>query len=205
MFHRLAAFALVAATLVFAGSAGAATISPVGTTNVRVVAPLAALGLGASPTGSATVDLTGVKPLFLFPITGGTIDSSGNAVIQHSGSGVKLFALADTTIFATVSDFVIDTLAGTVSGVVNGAGPTTILFNFGGTKPDGIILNISSGLAGALTSVFGAPDLTGARFGFANTDPVAAPVPLPAGGLLLLTGIGLVALGARRRRQPLPV
>jgi hypothetical protein len=204
MFHRIAALALAAAALVFAGSAGAATISPVGTTNVRVVAPLAALGLGASPTGSATVDLSGLKPLFLFPITGGMIDASGNAVIQHAGSGVTLFSLDDSTVFATVGDFVIDTLAGTVSGVVNGSGPTTVLFNFGATKADGILLNISSGLAGALTSVFGAPDLTGAAFGFGITDPVAAPVPLPAGGLLLLAALGLVALGAGRRRQPLP-
>jgi hypothetical protein len=198
MFRRLFAAAFAAA--VFAASvAFGATISPIGTTNVRVVAPLAALGLGAAPTGTATVDLTGVKPLFLFPITGGTIDASGNAVIQHNGSGLTLFSLDDASLAATVSDFIIDTLAGTVSGIVNGSGPTTVLFNFGGIRPDGIILNVSSGLAGALTSVFGVSDLTGARFGFGNTDPVAAPVPLPASALLLISAVGLAGWAARRR------
>jgi hypothetical protein len=64
----------------------------------------------------------------------------------------------------------------------------------------GIELNISADLAGALTAVFGAPNLTGVQFGLANTAPSA--VPLPASALLLLAGLG--ALGAARSRRKVP-
>jgi hypothetical protein len=182
-------------------AAQAATILPKNDTTVLVTAPLSLLGLGGAPTGTAGVSLSDGKPLFAFGITGGTIDAAGNALIEHDGSGVQLFALADTSVSATVGTFLIDTLGGTVSGIVNGSGPSTVLFTFGEITKRGISLNISSALAGALTSVFGAPDLTGARFGFANTAPEVAPVPV-AGALPLLAG-GLALLGAvglRRRR-----
>jgi hypothetical protein len=180
-------------------AAQAATILPKNDTTVLVTAPLAALGLGGAPTGTANVTLNpDNKPIFAFDITGGSIDKAGNALIRHDGSGVQLFALADTSISATVGNFLIDTLAGTVSGIVNGTGASTVLFNFGEVTKRGISLNISSGLAGALTAVFGAPDLTGVRFGFANTAPETAAVPVPAPFALLLGAI--VGLAAIRRR-----
>ena len=64
------------------------------------------------------------------------------------------------------------------------------------------MLEISSDLAAALTGVFGAPDLTGARFGYANTDPQIgpAPIPLPATLPLLAAGLLVAGLAARRRK-----
>ena len=197
-----AAAAILASAGFFAATAQAATILPIGETTVSVVAPLSTLGLGAAPTGTATLDTSGARPLFAFDITGGTVDTSGNALIEHEGSGVQLFALADTTIFAEVGDFLIDTFAGTVSGTVNGAGAGTVLFNFGESTRFGIVLEISSDLAAALAGVFGAPDLTGARFGYANTDPQIgpAPIPLPATLPLLAAGLLVAGLAARRRK-----
>lgn len=198
------ALVLALAAGLFAAAAQAATILPKNDTTVLVTARLAALGLGGAPTGTAGVSLDpDGRPLFAFGITGGTIDKAGNALIEHTGSGVQLFALAAPATSATVGNFLIDTLAGTVSGIVNGAGPSTVLFNFGETTRRGISLNISSGLAGALTAVFGAPDLTGARFGFANTAPETAAVPVPAPFALLLGAVvGLAAI--RRRRSAVP-
>jgi hypothetical protein len=70
-------------------------------------------------------------------------------------------------------------------------------FTFGTPGTGGIPLLISSDLAIALTSIFGAGDLTGAEFGLANTSPT--PVPLPAGLPLLLAGLGGLAVLRRKR------
>ncbi len=197
---RMMALSVVAA-VGLAGSAIAATILPQGQTTVLVTAPLKALGLGGAATGTGGVTLSDGFPLFSFNITGGTVDAAGNALIQHVGSGVQLFALADQTIAATVGNFLIDTKAKTVSGVVNGGSASAILFTFGEVTKRGISLNISTALAGALTAVFGAPDLTGVRFGFANTAPQVAPVPVAGALPLMAGGLGMLgALGLRRRR-----
>jgi hypothetical protein len=191
---------VVAALGLGAPAALAATIAPTGETTVLVTAPIGSLGLGANPTGTASVSDAGGQPLFAFDITGGTIDGAGNALIEHDGSGVELFALAQPGISARVANFLIDTAAGTVSGNVNGGAGATVLFTFGNVTAGGIELNISADLAGALTAVFGAPNLTGVQFGLANTAPSA--VPLPASALLLLAGLG--ALGAARSRRKVP-
>jgi hypothetical protein len=201
MKSSLAAIILALVAGLVGAASHAATILPTENTTVLVTAPLAALGLGGAPTGSATVTTTGDFPLFSFGITGGSVDKSGNALIEHDGSGVKLFALANPSVSASVGNFLVNTLAGTVSGIVNGAGPSVVLFNFSEVTPKGIALNISSTLAGALKGVFGAPDLTGARFGFANTAPQVAPVPIPAPFALLLGAVGGLAV-IRRARTP---
>ena len=169
-------------------------IAPVGVTTVEVTANLGSLGLGGAPVGSATAD----GAVFSFPITGGSIDSgSGDALIEHDGSGVKLFALADASINVSVGNFLIDTMMQTVSGDVFGGSSGVTFFNFGTPGASGIPLLISSDLASALTSIFGAPDLTGAEFGLANTNPTV--VPLPAGLPLLLAALG--GLAALRRTE----
>jgi hypothetical protein len=202
MKRRLQQLAVVLAMVVTGAAAQAATILPKNQTTVLVTAPIGALGLGGVPTGTAGVSIDGDGfPLFAFNITGGTIDANGNALIEHDGSGVRLFALANPTISATVGNFLVDTLGGTISGIVNGTGPQTVLFTFDEVTPRGIAIDISSALAGALTAVFGAPDLTGVRFGFANTAPEPAPVPLPAGAPLILAALAALGLVARRRRQ----
>ena len=94
----------------------------------------------------------------------------------------------------------IDTAVATVFGNVNGGSDFAPLFQFGTVDAAGIELEFTSTLAGALSLVFGAPDLTGATFGIANTSPQVAPVPLPAAVWLLLAGVGgLVALRGRGR------
>lgn len=180
-------------------SAGAATVGIVGgQTDVTVTADLAALGLSGAPAGTASVAVVGGLTVFSFPITGGAAFMDGNALVEHDGSGVTLSA---GSVAVTISNFLIDTAAMIVSGDIFG-GPTDVtFFDFGAeTALSGVELEISSDLAGALTASFGAPDLTGATFGYAVPSPVTgvAPVPLPAGlPLLAAAMLGLVAL--RRR------
>jgi hypothetical protein len=134
--------------------------------------------------------------VFSFPITGGSI-TDGNALIEHEGSGVSLFAIADPTVEVSVGNFLIDTMMGTVSGDVFGLATGVTFFTFGTPGAGGIPLLISSDLAGALASIFSAPDLTGAEFGLASTMPT--PVPLPAGLPLLLAALGGFAVMRRKR------
>lgn len=192
-----AALAAAAALAFAASSAQAASLPIIGNfTEVEVTADLAGLGLTAAAFGSATAS----GAVFTFPVTGGVVDSiSGDALVEHDGSGVALTAGAFS---AFVGNFLIDTGAATVFGdgaVLGGAGFTSApLFTFGtGEALPGVELLISPALAGALSAVFGAPDLTGATFGYARPD--LAVVPVPAAGLLLLSALG--ALGALRRRQ----
>jgi hypothetical protein len=181
-----------------AAPAEAATLPLVGNqTEVEVTAPLAALGLGGAPFGTATVDVSGANPIFTFPVTGGTLDTaSGDARVEHQGSGVTLSALADPTVSATVGNFFIDTIALQVSGDVLGGASGVPFFDLGAATTSGVELFITAELAGALTGVFGADNLTGAQFGFARPD--LAPIPLPAGVWLMIAG--LAAFGAVRAR-----
>ncbi len=178
--------------------AEAATLPLVGNqTEVEVTAPLGALGLGGAPFGTATVDVSGMNPVFTFPVTGGSLNTAtGAALVEHQGSGVTLSALADPAVSTTVGNFFIDTIAGRVSGDVIGGASGVPFFNLGAATPSGVELFITTELAGALTGVFGAPDLTGAQFGLARPD--LAPIPLPAGVWLMLAG--LAAFGAVRAR-----
>ncbi len=137
-------------------------------------------------------------PTVVFPVTGGEA-GAGGAVIEHEGSGVSLTAGAAT---ASVGNFVVDTGAAEVRGDLLGVttGSPLAFFNFGsGTVLPGVELTISSTLAGALSEVFGAPDLTDATFGYAVPSPQVAPVPLPAGALLLIGGLGMFGLVRRKR------
>lgn len=186
----------------------AATVGIAGVeTKVTVTAPLGALGLSGAPFGSATADVSGPDPVFTFPITGGSLDTTaGTALIQHQGSGVTLSALSDPGTSATVGNFLIDTGAGTVSGGIIDAGTgsevasgVTFFDIVAGNDPRGVQINISSALADALTDTFGAGDLTGATFGFAAPD--VKPVPLPPAALLLLGGLGVMGATKLRKRK----
>jgi hypothetical protein len=184
--------------LMAAAPANAASLPIIGVkTEVEVTAPLGALGLTPTPFGSATA----VGAIFTFPVTGGSVDSlSGNALIEHAGSGVALTAGSQS---AFVGNFLIDTAAGLVfaDGAALGA-PGFLnapIFSLGtGTELPGVELIITSTLAGVLSAVFGAPDLTGATFGYARPD--VSVVPVPAAGLLLLSAIGGLGMTRLRRR-----
>jgi hypothetical protein len=199
-----AAFGLGAAIIPPAGPAEAATLRIVGnTTEIEVTADLAGLGLTPSVFGSATAGTSAGGNLLLgFPITGGTLETdTGNALIEHEGSGASL---TDGTTTVNAGNFLINT-APTVATVfgdvdVDGSlvGSDLPLFTLGaGNALPGVQLLISPTLAGALTGVFGAPDLTNAEFGYARPD--VAAVPLPAGAWLVLTALGALGLARARR------
>ena len=172
-----------------------------GTTSVTLTAAptLSGLGLSAGPTGSASVTVDGSGfPTFGFPITGGTIDDgTGAAVLFHGGSGI-LFSGGTSTL--EIGNFVIDTNAALVSGnaTANGSALGAVpLFSIGA----GTSLLLTSEAAGAFTTVFGAPDLTGTNVGFAT---VAAAVPEPGTWLMMILGFGAIGYALRRRNSNQP-
>ncbi len=186
-----------AVSLVATVTSHAATLGIIGgETKISVTADLAGLGLTPSLTGTATTD----GDALVFGITGGSVDTAtDDALIEHDGSGVDLSGAGMT---ANISDFLIDTAAGTVSGSLNNVMSNVVFFTLGTSGPDGVQLLISNQLAIALTSVFMAPDLTGEEFGFAVPAAITediSVVPLPA-GLPLLAG-GVLLLGAVRLRK----
>jgi len=193
------ASALFAATTLSTGAAHAVAVTG-GTTAVTVTADLAGLKLTPGLEGTATAEVNDGLLTVFFPITGGSTGPAGNASIEHDGSGVSLTAEDGTT--ASVGNFVIKTSASTVFGDLFGVttGSPLPFFTFGeDTELDGTELEFSSTLAGALTDVFGAPNLTGETFGYAVVSPTLAPVPLPAGALLLIGGLGMLGMVRRRR------
>jgi PEP-CTERM motif len=66
----------------------------------------------------------------------------------------------------------------------------------------GLTLNLTSTAAGAFTTVFGAPNLTGAVIGTATTNPIVqnvAAVPEPGVWIMMIAGFLIVGLTLRRR------
>ncbi len=180
-----------------------------GETRVSVTADLEGLGLTPGLLGTASiVDTDGL--VISFPITGGELDADLAGTIEHEGSGVSLTA---GDVVLNLQNFVIDTTASSIFGDVSFADTSLMdvsLFTFDLSAledddsisdlddPD-IELFISAAAAGVLTELFGAPDLTGATFGFAATAPDLA-VDVPAPGALGLLGLGVLAIGFARRR-----
>ena len=175
-----------------------------GETFVEITAPLGDLGLAAAPFGGASAD----GATFILPITGGQTSMDG-LVVEHEGSGITLSALADPSTAVTAGNFVIDLTIDTpeegLLGDVIGGAEGLSLFEFGDGNEPGLPLLVGETLAGALTDVLGAPDLTGAEFGLASSAPMfedagaPAPIPVPAGLPLLAAGLVGLGLVARRR------
>jgi hypothetical protein len=61
-------------------------------------------------------------------------------------------------------------------------------------------LKLTATAAGALTSVLGVPNLTGALIATAGTAPITAAIPEPSTYALMLGGLGLAGWVARRRK-----
>jgi len=177
--------AFLVVLLACAASAHAETIYG-GTTTVALdsatVGALVGLGFSIAPVAPATVNgLTAV-----FPITGGDTTTD----ITHSGG----LAFTDAGITTDISDFTINLSTDTITGNVNSAtGSTTTFFDIGA----GDVLTLDPTLAGALSSIYGIPNLTGATIGTATIDAVTTPEPAS----LALAGLGMLAAGYLARRR----
>ena len=198
MLSRLATSAALAAAIVLAPlTAAAARLDPLSVgPNPGVVADFA--GIVATPL-PAPPGIPGIAPLVTFfdPVSGttGTItDPLGTPLIDLAlldGAGVFLGgfegSLLDTGEDAGIVDalFAISNPAGIFVGrdrvLLSGSGPFAVI-------------------GAALTNIFGppVPGIFTLQITLDTTPPPVAPIPLPAGGVLLLAGA--LSLGVLRRR-----
>ena len=198
--------AAMALTVVLATATGSAQAIPVigGITTVTLVsAPtLTGAGVTVSTLGTATASAVGDFPVVKFPITGGDLSASFAGTIAHNGSGLKL-----TTATGTISltNFLIDTVSLTLSGAV-AFGTTTLsnvpLFSLSANSNTAspFDLKLSATAAGALSTVLGVPNLSGALIATAATAPITAAIPEPSTYALMLGGLGVAGWVARRRK-----
>jgi PEP-CTERM motif len=191
------------APLLLTAPAQAATIIGGATSVTLTAAPtLTGLGLAFAPFGTASaVTGAGGIPTVTFLVTGGTVnDATGKAMIMHNGSGLRFTAAGKVL---TIGDFLINTTTNVLTGTVVAAGGSPLtnvpLFNIG----NGLSLSLTSQAAGAFTTVFGAPNLTGAAIGTASTSFVTAAtaVPEPASWGMMLLGFGIVGTAIRTRNR----
>ncbi len=207
----VATCAIAVLGLLGAPAAKAATLQIVGGETTITVTNLYGLTPVPLPFLGGSFDTSGPNPTVTYQITGGSLDTdTGQALIEHRRSGLLLVDdLPRPRAGLLAFNFLIDTAAANVSGGGVGysrasglVGPVrsgVSLFDFGtGTELPGIQLLISERLAGGLTRILGAPDLTGQEIGYATTAPEV--VPLPASALLLLGGLGLFGAAAWRKR-----
>jgi hypothetical protein len=202
-------FSILAAPAAFALAllGGHAQAIPVtgGVTTVNLVsaATLTGAGVTVAPLGTATATAgPGGIPAVRFPITGGDLSASFAGTIAHNGSGLRL---TTTTGTVSLTNFLIDTVSLTLSGAV--AFGTTNLSNVplfalstNGNATSPFDLKLTATAAGALTSVLGVPNLTGALIATAGTAPITAAIPEPSTYALMLGGLGLAGWVARRRK-----
>jgi hypothetical protein len=157
---------------------------------------LIGLGLTPAPLGTATVDTSVTPPDITFPITGGIFDDvTSIALIEHDGSGFSL-TKDSTTLF--LEDFLIDTGINQLSGVASFDStvvPGLPIFDI----TTDLELLLTSEAAGAIDSIFGVGNLTGAEIGVASLNVETNPVPEPA--TILLLGSGVLGLAGYSRKK----
>lgn len=107
-------------------------------------------------------------------------------------------------------DTVTLTLTGNAAfGATSIPGVPLFAIGFSGNPVSPFSLTLTAAAAGALSAVFGLPDLTGLPIGTANSIPITTAIPEPATYATLLGGLALMGglLQRRRRRaeaEPLP-
>ncbi len=177
MLARLGAAAAVAALAVTSTQVSASALAPTGKARGATTVTLntstigAVVGLGLTPAAVGPGVLGGDPLVAAFPIVG----NSKDGVIKHTG-GLSLTA-AGTAL--TLTNYQIDTAEGvlTASAAVNGTDVGRLpLFDLGAADSQTgcaatAELTLDQEAAGALTAVFGAPNLTGADFGTACVAP----------------------------------
>ncbi len=188
---------------------GSAQALPVvgGTTAVKLTSAPTLTGAGVTVSGLGTATLSpgsDALPIAYFPITGGDINTGSFAgTIAHNGSGLRLSTSTGTI---NLTNFLINTSTLVLTG--NVAFGTTSLsavplfdLSFGTNPVFPFNLKLTATAAGALSTVLGVPNLTGATIGIANTLPITSAVPEVATTASMLAGLGLMALvlGGRRR------
>ncbi|MEM6639711.1 MAG: PEP-CTERM sorting domain-containing protein [Pseudomonadota bacterium] len=192
---------LLTAGLAFGGltapTASASTVDVIGgVTEVEILSffTLTNAGFNVGLLGSATLDASGLIPVASFGITGGSVDTvTGNALIEHDGSGVSLDNGVD---FVNLENFLVNTETLILSGdvTVNGSFVANVdLFNITG----GTLLQLTGGAADALNGVFGTSIPEGFKFGHATVSPVV--VPVPAAFPLMVTALAGLGFASRRR------
>lgn len=187
---KIVSYALVVLGGLMALSATAsATVVTGGNTTVAfdaaTVGALTGLGFGISPISPST--LTGLDAVF--PITGGNTTTA----IYHSGG----LAFTKGGVTTDISDFTINLLTDKITGNVNtSTGSTTTFFDIGG----GDVLTLDATLGGALASIYGIPNLTGAEIGTATINATFAPEPA-SGAIAGLAALAAFILTRRRRAQ----
>ena len=202
------AASIVGASILATLSSQALAIPVVGgfTTVTLVSAPTltgAGVTVGLLGTATAAPSVGGV-PVVRFPITGGDLSASFAGTIAHNGSGLRLSTTAGAI---SLTNFLIDTVSLNLSGTV-AFGTTTLsnvpLFSLApnGSTSSPFNLTLSATAAGALSTVLGVPNLTGALIATAATAPITAvaAIPEPSTYALMLGGLGLAGWVARRRK-----
>lgn len=170
---------VVAALGLFAVGSAAASVAPTGkargaTTvdlNTDTIGAVVDLGLTPAPVHPGALGAHGDDLLASFPIVG----NLSGGVIKHTG-GLSL-STEDTRL--TLTNYWIDTNEGVLTAYaeVDGAAVGRLpLFDLGAAPARSgcaatASLALSAEAAGALTAVFGAPNLTGADFGDACVSP----------------------------------
>ena len=163
-----------------------------GDTSVALYPPtvdaLVGLGFSFAPVPPATLEALEA----VFPISGGNLSGG---IIDHSG-GLGLTKGGVTT---DITDFEINLNTDILSGFVNGGASLTPFFNIG----TGDVLTLNSTLAGALSSIYGIPNLTGATIGTATVTVTSVPEPsIWAMMLLGFGGLGCAGYrGSRKERR----
>ena len=112
-------------------------------------------------------------------------------MIQHNHLNVRGLAFTKGGTTTDISDFEINLNTDVLSGFVNGGTTPTAFFAIGAKTASGYPLTLDATLAGALSTIYGLPNLTGASIGDATVTITSVPEPSTWGMMLL----GFASLG----------